>query len=68
MSKNIFTEEDKHFERRSHGCDGCRNSIPTERFDGYCGSHLWLCNKCYKKIVSKKLNQFANQKESEVKG
>jgi len=41
MEENIFKLEDKDFERRSHGCDGCRKSTPTERFDGYCGGHKW---------------------------
>jgi len=55
--ENVFKKLDKDFERRNHGCDGCRKRVSTERFDGYCGSHLWLCSKCYKKIVSNKLIQ-----------
>ena len=54
--ENIFRDKDKGFERRSHGCDGCRENTSTERFDGYCGGHLWLCKDCYKKVVSKGLN------------
>ena len=38
-------------ERREHGCDGCRKSIPTEKFEGYRGHYLWLCFKCFKKLV-----------------
>lgn len=38
-------------ERRSHGCDGCRKNIPTERFNGLRGNHIWLCNDCLKKLV-----------------
>ena len=41
-------------ERRSHGCDGCRKDIPTERFDGKRGNHIWLCSKCFKKITGEK--------------
>lgn len=55
IEENIFKEKDRHFERRNHGCDGCRKGVSTERFDGYCGGHLWLCSKCYKKLVSRGL-------------
>lgn len=47
-----FHKTDSSFQRRSHGCDGCRKIAPTEKFEGYCGGHLWLCNKCYKFIVT----------------
>ncbi len=52
-------------DRRSHGCDGCRKNTSTERFDGYCGHYLWLCNKCFKKLVINGLTQ-NNTNVSEV--
>ena len=50
-------------ERRSHGCDGCRQNIPTERFDGYRGNHLWLCTDCLKRIVGHGLKEWEDKKE-----
>lgn len=38
-------------ERRKHGCDGCNLQVPTERFDGYCGNYLWLCNTCINELI-----------------
>lgn len=58
-----FIEADRKIDRRSHGCDGCRRHTSTERFNGFCGSHLWLCNKCYKLIVSRGI--FAKQEKIE---
>jgi hypothetical protein len=51
IAKNVFKELEANAERRSHGCDGCHKKGPTERFDGYCGGHLWLCHTCYTQLV-----------------
>lgn len=51
-------------DRRKHGCDGCHSNNSTEKFNGYCGHYLWLCSKCYKRLVTK---GFANPRK-EVKG
>ncbi len=56
--------EKKEIERRKHGCDGCRIQTPTERFDGYCGNYLWLCNKCFKEIISEKQKNNQNGKRN----
>jgi len=48
-------------DRREHGCDGCRKNVPTERFDGYCGHYLWLCNECFRKLVMGGLIQLKNK-------
>ena len=47
-------EKENKLKRRKHGCDGCRNDVPTEKFDGWCGNHLWLCNKCFKDLIKEK--------------
>lgn len=36
------------------GCDICKKEKPTERFEGYCGGILWVCDKCYSKLIKKK--------------
>ena len=46
-------------ERRNHGCDGCHCDIPTERFDGYNGSTLWICSMCQQELIK---NGIPNQK------
>ena len=37
--------------RRKHGGDGCHKQIPTQKFQGYCGDNIWICNNCFKKLI-----------------
>ena len=41
---------DKNDEKRI-GCDICKKDKPTEKFFGYCGSILWICEMCYNKLI-----------------
>lgn len=34
------------------GCDRCRNDRPTERFVGFCGNVLWICDDCIKQMTT----------------
>ncbi len=44
-------------ERRKHGCDGCHYKRATEKFEGYCGNNIWLCDKCLNKLVKNGLQE-----------
>ena len=46
----------KSEERRKHGCDGCREEVPTERFNGFCGNNIWLCDDCLTRLIQVGLN------------
>lgn len=50
-NNETLNQEIKVIDRRKHGCDGCHYNIPTERFDGFCGNHLWLCGMCQKELI-----------------
>jgi ribosomal protein L37AE/L43A len=54
--KRMKKETIEIIERRPHGCDGCRKDVPTERFNGYRGNHIWLCSKCFLRITGIKGN------------
>ena len=36
--------------RERYGCDLCKLNPPTEAFVGMCGSLLWICEPCIKKL------------------
>ena len=45
----------KRKDEERYGCDCCKNkSTSTEKFEGYVGGVLWICNKCYKKLIKEK--------------
>ena len=50
-------------DRRKHGCDGCHKQTPTQKFEGYCGDDLYLCNKCFIKLMENGLNLEYTSKE-----
>ncbi len=39
--------------RKRIGCDICKKDTSTEEFIGFCGNVLWICGKCFIKIISK---------------
>ncbi|MCG8670004.1 MAG: hypothetical protein MI867_11365, partial [Pseudomonadales bacterium] len=38
--------------RKRKGCDGCNQDTPTEKFLGYCGNELWICNDCFERLTA----------------
>jgi hypothetical protein len=40
----------KHHRNRI-GCDICKKDCPTEAYIGFCGHALWICSKCFNKII-----------------
>lgn len=52
--------------RRKHGCDKCHKDVPTERFEGYCGNLLWICDKCFKLMtkIKKENDKHENKSKS----
>lgn len=51
--------------RRKHGCDGCHRQVPTEKFDGRCGNHLWICEQCRKELITNGIRKFKYENELE---
>ncbi len=56
MVKQLSKKIRQPTERRKHGCDGCREDVPTEQFNGHCNNRIWLCDKCLIKLI---LGEFA---------
>lgn len=50
MFKNVRLTVSKHRNRR--GCDICKKDTATECFIGFVGNILWICPKCFKKIIN----------------
>ena len=42
------------------GCDIC-GGYSTEKFFGYCGSVLWLCETCYKGLIKPKVKKYSKE-------
>ncbi len=57
-------------DKERYGCDYCKETPSTEKFEGYCGSLLWICNKCYKILIKspkKKMTNYYTTTENMIK-
>lgn len=51
--EDLRDEEYKRKSSERYGCDYCKEDRPTERFEGCCGDVLWICGRCYAKLIIK---------------
>ncbi len=53
--KDVKLSVTKHRDRA--GCDICKKDTATECFIGWCGNVLWVCSKCFKKLIHVQLTK-----------